>query len=430
MNLDTFLEIIKKADLPEIKKLCESNKTFNAYCKENKEYIYRQLIKRDFPGRETESEERKYKRLLNYKEGKVLPLDEWYMGKDQSYRFAIASTYEIQKVFDQVLQTNPNVNKEQKNSAPLLYAIKFGTPKQIYKLLEMGANVNVKNNANWTALMMSMRYSTPQVTNKLLEMGAGDIDINIINSQSWTQLMISIKNSTPEITNKLLDKNADVNVKSDKGFTPLMMAIQESTPNIAPDSALASMIHKLLDMGSDVNAKSNKGTAVLSLALQFCPPEIINRLLDMGADINTPGYNNTIPLMYAIPFSTPEIINRLLDMNVEVHAKDLNGLSVLRLAQEHSTPSIVARIRELAAQQETCQVASPEFDDIFGTIHDGKLRVNTKKDDKWRRWKCETICREQLIKIAQGVGITDPVGSKKELCNSIQEALENTGRMR
>ena len=56
---------------------------------------------------------------------------------------------------------------------------------------------------------------------------------------------------------------ADVNVKNSTNWTPLMMAIQESTRNIAPDSALASMIHKLLDVGADVNAKSNKGTSFI-----------------------------------------------------------------------------------------------------------------------------------------------------------------------
>ena len=100
--------------------------------------------------------------------------------------------------------------------------------------------------------------------------------------------------------------------------------------------------------------------------------------------------------------------------------KNNDNSTILDFAQEYSTPTIVARIKSLQDKK---------FDDIFGTIHDGKLRVNTKKDGNWRRWKCENICKEQLIQIAQGVGITDPVGSK-ELCNSIQDVLENTGRMR
>ena len=355
MNLDTFLEIIKKADLPDIKKLCESNKTFNAYCKENKEYIYSQLIKRDFPGRENESQERKYKRLLNYKEGKVSPLDEWYMGKDQSHKLLELETYEKPKLLNQVLQTKPDFS--------------------------------IRSNKDWTPLMFAIRYSTPEIIKRLLDMNA---NVNVKDEEGWTPLMFATRYNTPEVINRLLDMNVDVNVKDEDGSTPLMFAIRYSTP------------------------------------------EVINRLLDMNADVTVKDEEGWTLLIVAIRYSTPEIINRLLDMNADVNVKNMHAWTrktILDFAQEYSTPEIVTRIRSLI-QEEACEVAPPVFDDIFGTIHGGKLRVNTKKDGKWRRWKCETICKEQLIQIAQGVGITDPVGSKKELCNSIQEALENTGRMR
>ncbi len=39
VNMDVFLEIIKKSNIEDIKKICESNKTFNVMCKANEEYI-------------------------------------------------------------------------------------------------------------------------------------------------------------------------------------------------------------------------------------------------------------------------------------------------------------------------------------------------------------------------------------------------------
>jgi hypothetical protein len=255
MDLDTFLEIIKKSELSEIKKLCESNKLFNMYCKENKDYIYRHLIRRDFPGRESESPEDKYKRLLGYKKGQPSYIDKWYAGVDLLEKI---ETYRNPEIFNKIIKINPDVNKSRassqlQESTPLMMAIQYGTPEQVNKLLDLGANVNAKNNIGWTPLM-TLLYKTEQPF------------------QSAILYPWSLYSTVVDIINRLLDLGTDVNIQSSNGLTALMIALENSTPEV---------INRLLDLGADVNIIDNSNVTPLILAQRYSTREIVNRIKSM-----------------------------------------------------------------------------------------------------------------------------------------------------
>lgn len=46
LNDDTFLEIIKKTDITDLKSVCETNREFRAYCKSNRDFILGIYMKR------------------------------------------------------------------------------------------------------------------------------------------------------------------------------------------------------------------------------------------------------------------------------------------------------------------------------------------------------------------------------------------------
>jgi Ankyrin repeats (many copies) len=170
MNQDTFLEIVKRSELPEIHKLCASNKLFNQYCKDNSEYIYQYLIKRDFPGRETESAERKYKRMWRFKNNKPTMMDEWYTGIDQSYRLLDIPMYrdEPEKIHEILDTMDVNVNVKSKYSlTPLMLAIEYSTPDTTNKLLDKGADVNQQTKGGDTPLSLAKRFSTKEVIERI-----------------------------------------------------------------------------------------------------------------------------------------------------------------------------------------------------------------------------------------------------------------------
>lgn len=266
-NLDVFLEIVKKSELPDINNLCRLNKLFYSYWNRNKEYIYKHLIKRDFPGRENISNEIKYKSLLGHSKDNPDMLSQWYTGKDQSHKL-IEYIYDLE-MFNNVMKTKPNVNiQDDYGSTPLMIALQDSKLDIVNILLEAGADVNIKDTHNSTALMIAVECSTSEIINRLLDFGA---DVNVVDKDGSTPLTLAAEHSTPEIINRILEAGADVNVKDKYGWTPLIFSIQSEKP------------------------------------------EITNILLDAGSDINARDLDNWTPFMYSIMNSRIEIVMRLLD---------------------------------------------------------------------------------------------------------------------
>jgi ankyrin repeat protein len=453
MNIDTFLEIVKKSDLIDIKNLCESNKLFNVFCKENKEYIYRHLIKRDFPGRESESNENKYKRLLDYKnnpDGSHSLLSQWYNGIDQEYRFLQRKTYLDINILNQFLKTNPkypvikdsydgwtplmvairhkpdlnihssifalvekyaDLNSQNKDGwTPLMIAIRYSNKEVILRLLEKDSDMNAKDSDGWTALIFAIHYSTLDIINKILEK---NIDLNVPSNDTKTPLLHALQYSTPDVINSILEKGADVNAKNSENTTPLHLAIQRSTPDV---------IDSILEKGADVNAKNSDNTTPLHMAIQWSTPDVIYRLLEKGAGINTRGFNGNTSLILALQFSTPDVINRLLDMGADPNIKNDDGTSISKVAAINSTPDIISRIDNMIRD------SLPQFDNILGTIYKGYLQLNITKDGKNYKKKCRDIPMEQLLNISKYLDIQTS-GNRRELCNDIQKVLSDTGRM-
>jgi hypothetical protein len=62
---ELMLKTILKLGYKDIKKLCKTNKSYSQFCKENKNYIFKKLIERDFVCLDSSSYEELYVYMLN-----------------------------------------------------------------------------------------------------------------------------------------------------------------------------------------------------------------------------------------------------------------------------------------------------------------------------------------------------------------------------
>jgi serine/threonine-protein phosphatase 6 regulatory ankyrin repeat subunit B len=91
----------------------------------------------------------------------------------------------------------------------------------ITKLLEYGANPNIRSTYGNTPLLDASALGIFNIVKKLLEFGA---DPNIPNKDGWTPLMIASNNGYSEIVKLLLTKGADVNYHSGNNITAISLA--------------------------------------------------------------------------------------------------------------------------------------------------------------------------------------------------------------
>src|SRR5262245_58406384 len=120
------------------------------------------------------------------------------------------------EAFKILLREDPKVTnlKGPGGSTPLMYAALYGDSDSVRRLLESGADPNMRNDAGATALMWAV--DEPQKTRLLLDRGA---DANARSGDGATPLMIaSGRFGSSAVIKLLLDRGADPSAKSPDAF--------------------------------------------------------------------------------------------------------------------------------------------------------------------------------------------------------------------
>ena len=99
-------------------------------------------------------------------------------------------------------------------------------------------------------------------------------DVNIKDDNDWTPLLYSAFNGKQDVVVFLISKGADVNARNILGLTPLMCAAS---------GGQLEMVKYLVEKGADVNAKKNDGKTTLIQAAKFGNRDVEAFLKQHGA---------------------------------------------------------------------------------------------------------------------------------------------------
>jgi len=134
-----------------------------------------------------------------------------------------------------------------------------------------------------TELMSWSWEGIPGAVSRLLELGA---DPNVRAPDGSTALLVAIQGAAnPDVVHKLLEAGADPNAKDEGGVTPLMYLV-ERKDKATPD-AFQSMIFKaLIDAGADLEARHNGGNTALLCAASRNNLSYARALVEAGARLD------------------------------------------------------------------------------------------------------------------------------------------------
>ena len=160
----------------------------------------------------------------------------------------------------------------------LMKAAKSGNEWQIKRLLDAGANINLKDNDGWTALMYAVRYNEGlECVELLLNAGA---DIRIANNYGLTAIALAASyNNNPKILSKLLN----IYSPSDKEVLRALVLLL-SEQNISEDSQL-SKLEILLDTALPLNILYEGKTPLMYAAAYGNSTKVIKKLLEYDASV-------------------------------------------------------------------------------------------------------------------------------------------------
>ena len=227
-----------------------------------------------------------------------------------------------------------------KKGATSIHGLLSGGVEVARVLLDLGANVNAKD--NWGQIPLhqvltagagsyhdGQRFGIAQL---LVERGA---DVNAQDQCHRTPLHLVSYFLQLKLVRMLIDRGANVNAKNNRGQTPLHRVLE--TENYSDEDRF-SVAQLLLEHGADVNARDVCGETPLHLASYQGGLELIRMLIDHGANVNARDNEGWTPLHRASEagsFSGEDrfdIAQLLIEYGADVDIRHTNQETLLHLA--------------------------------------------------------------------------------------------------
>lgn len=160
----------------------------------------------------------------------------------------------------------------ERGKTALMAAASAGAVDLVRDLLQLGADVNARNQMGGTALMYAAAAGDTETVTLLLANGA---DTNKQSVNGWTALMMAAAKNRTGVAAILVARAADVNLPDVYGWTPLMRAVY---------AGYADMVDILLSQPAvAIGVRNDQGQTALHLAVIQGQPHIVHALLEHGA---------------------------------------------------------------------------------------------------------------------------------------------------
>jgi uncharacterized protein len=264
-------------------------------------------------------------------------------------------------------------------NARFMEAVYYGKADLVKKLLEAGANINIRNKTGDTALMMASVRSHDHVVKILLE---SEADVNVKNEHGLTALSLAqwckhaeiikmlkeagaVQEPQSEITLELFGMNIEDYLRKASQFKPtesdrteqeekqirkyprIFRSIQtrrilnEGLLNAA-ENGDTTKIKSLAASGVKINKVTNKNLCTsLMLAAANGRNDAVELLIILGADLNAKDKSGRTALIWAASSGHAEPVKTLLKFGADGKVKDSSGNTALSWAKAFNHEEII-----------------------------------------------------------------------------------------
>ncbi|KAL8771481.1 MAG: hypothetical protein Q9209_003151 [Squamulea sp. 1 TL-2023] len=206
---------------------------------------------------------------------------------------------------------------------PLIFACRRGHTPAVALLLQKGAPVNTRNNAESTALFEAVIGNHADVVAILLSKLELNVNEELLHSAERTPLIFAVRDEYVQIVRQLLDDpRTDVNKKDLDGCTALSIA--------AKAGSSISIGYLIKQKAIDLDATYRTGNPALMHAAMKDQYEIFSQLLDAGADPSLIDQDGGTALLRAIDRGNTAVVEIMLDHgSVDDSIRDNSGRTLL-----------------------------------------------------------------------------------------------------
>jgi cytohesin len=224
----------------------------------------------------------------------------------------------------------------------LFAAVRKNSTADAKMLLEIGANINVRDDKGWSPLMLAAYGDCREMLSLLIDKGA---DLDAVNGQNMNALNIALSSGNREIVSAIQCAErrkkffAAVQAGNGQEVAAMLAAqVDAGTKNqallIAAERGLDGIIDSLLRNGADVNFKDHSGNTALMVAVRsFEGHAMVDLLIKRGGDVNAKNNAGETAAYLVIPYCDDprylEILKLLMEKGSDINAKNDGGDSPL-----------------------------------------------------------------------------------------------------
>jgi len=200
------------------------------------------------------------------------------------------------------MSTTPNILNEQ-----LLLAIQRGDREATLKLLQEGADINVRDvQGRTTPVMIATYQHNTEMVRELIQAGA---DINIRDNNKENPLLHAGAQGWLDILRLAIEAHADTSLTNRFGGISIIPASERGHVEVVRELLTRTDIN--------VNHINNLGWTALLEAIMLSDggqahQHIVQLLIDHGTDVNLPDKDGVTPLQHARKRGFTEIERKLL----------------------------------------------------------------------------------------------------------------------
>ena len=231
--------------------------------------------------------------------------------------------------------------REQDNETALYYSAISGNQELAKFLIARGLDLNDRlSKVNNTPLSIAVERNQVPMALALINLGA---DVNWKQQNNWTLLHSAGWAGSPELLEALVKKGLAVNAKTDFGRTALQNACFHGNLEGA---------RKLLQLGADANAVGSEDWPALYLATKVGNSDIAALLLEAGADVNQIRQaDRQTALHTAAILGYGKIVAMLLNKGADIARTDSQNLTALEYARRHGNNRIAELLLSRGAKE-------------------------------------------------------------------------------
>lgn len=245
--------------------------------------------------------------------------------------------------------------------APIVQAVRFGTLEVVRYALELGADIEARDQSGYTALHWSSSFGNEDKVRCLVELGA---NINARAGESGRSVLTdAVIRGDINMVNTLLQLGANLHLReAPLGWTAFMWAAFKGHKEI---------IEVLVNLGADVELRSHDGATPIWWAAKNGHLDLVRSLASLGANVNVCLESGRSALMNSALQGDVDMIKCLVELGANIEARDLNGKTALDYAVENGRIEVVKCFIELGFEVGAYHQSSRL--DIYKAVNSGDV---------------------------------------------------------